>query len=219
MFVRFKRAAVVISLTCCIGLAPFAGGCANLPGSKGAQGAVIGGLGGAAAGAIIGKKNRGVGALIGAAIGAGGGYLIGASQEKVDKKKTDEAKQASDRAAKSPASSDDVFKASTADLNNDGFVTLDEVVAMQQAGLTDREMIDRLQRTDQIFELTTTQQNYLHDRGISQRVIDAMLKMNQGDGTDTAADTARPVSDLQPSERISEPATAPATAPTRTDLY
>jgi hypothetical protein len=210
MFTRFNRAAVVIGLTCSIGLAPLAG-CSNLPGSTGAQGAVIGGLGGAAAGAIIGKKNRGVGALIGAAIGAGGGYLIGASQEKVDKKKTDEAKQASDRAAKNPAASDDVFRANTADLNNDGFVTLDEVVAMHQAGLTDREMIDRLQRTDQIFELTSQQQNYLHDRGISQRVIDSMLNMNHGNGGDTA-DEARPVSDVQRSDGIFGPSTAPATS-------
>ena len=73
MFTRFHRATVVIGLTCAIGLAPLSGGCSNLPGNKGTQGAVIGGLGGAAAGALIGKKNRGIGALIGAAIGAGGG--------------------------------------------------------------------------------------------------------------------------------------------------
>src|SRR3954453_12246799 len=61
MFTRFNRATVVIGLTCAIGLAPLSGGCSNLPGNKGTQGAVIGGLGGAAAGAIIGKKNRGIG--------------------------------------------------------------------------------------------------------------------------------------------------------------
>jgi hypothetical protein len=83
---------------------------------------------------------------------------------------------------------------------------------MQQAGLTDREMIDRLQRTDQIFELTSQQQNYLHDRGISQRVIDAMLNMNQGPG-DTAE--ARRVSDVQRSDGISD---RPATSPTN-DRY
>jgi hypothetical protein len=209
MLTRFRRAAVVIGLACSIGLAPLSG-CSNLPGSKGTQGAVIGGLGGAAAGALIGKKNRGVGALIGAAIGAGGGYLIGASQEKVDKKKTDEAKQASDRAAKNPASESDVFKADTADLNNDGFVTLDEVVAMRQAGLTDREMIDRLRRTDQLFELSPEQQNYLRDRGVSQRVIDSMLSMNQGNDVGDST-TARPVSDVLPSEPNSAPASAPAT--------
>src|SRR5690242_3215606 len=48
--------------------------CQNLPGSKGSQGAVIGGLGGAAAGAAIGHSA--LGALLGGALGAGAGYII-----------------------------------------------------------------------------------------------------------------------------------------------
>ncbi|WP_400192125.1 YMGG-like glycine zipper-containing protein [Hymenobacter sp. B81] len=42
-----------------------------------AKGAIIGGLGGAAAGAIIHKRNRVVGGAVGAAAGAGTGYMIG----------------------------------------------------------------------------------------------------------------------------------------------
>lgn len=42
-----------------------------------AKGAVIGGLGGAAAGAIINKRNRAVGGVIGGAAGAGIGYAVG----------------------------------------------------------------------------------------------------------------------------------------------
>ena len=56
--------------------------CKQLPGNEKTQGAVIGGAGGAAAGAIIAKNNRLLGALIGGALGAGGGYLIGAQVEK-----------------------------------------------------------------------------------------------------------------------------------------
>jgi len=52
-------------------------------------------------------------------------------------------------------------------------------VAMQKAGLGDSEMTDRLRRTDQVFELTREQQNFLLDRGVSQRVVDAMLSMNR----------------------------------------
>jgi hypothetical protein len=52
--------------------------------SKGAKGAVIGGVGGAAAGAIINKKNRGAGAIIGGVLGAGAGYGIGHSKDKKD---------------------------------------------------------------------------------------------------------------------------------------
>jgi len=52
--------------------------------SKAAKGAVIGGVTGAAAGAVINKKNRGVGAVIGGVIGAGGGYVLGRGMDKKD---------------------------------------------------------------------------------------------------------------------------------------
>ncbi|WP_019949459.1 glycine zipper 2TM domain-containing protein [Hymenobacter aerophilus] len=45
--------------------------------SSSAKGAVLGGLGGAAAGAIINKKHRAVGGVVGGAAGAGLGYSIG----------------------------------------------------------------------------------------------------------------------------------------------
>jgi hypothetical protein len=44
--------------------------------SSRAKGAAIGGVSGAAAGAII-SKNKVAGAVIGGAVGAGGGYIIG----------------------------------------------------------------------------------------------------------------------------------------------
>ena len=52
--------------------------------SKAAKGAVIGGVAGAAGGAVINKKNRVVGAVVGAVIGAGGGYVIGRKMDKKD---------------------------------------------------------------------------------------------------------------------------------------
>lgn len=52
--------------------------------SKAAKGAVIGGVTGAAGGAIINKKNRVVGAVIGGVIGAAGGYGIGRTMDKKD---------------------------------------------------------------------------------------------------------------------------------------
>lgn len=50
--------------------------------SKAAKGAVIGGVGGAVAGAVITKSGKG--AVIGGVIGAGGGYIIGRSKDKKD---------------------------------------------------------------------------------------------------------------------------------------
>ena len=173
-------------LTASIGLAPLVG-CENLPGNKKEQGAVIGGVGGAVAGAAIGKNNRAIGALIGGALGAGGGYLIGANLDKnKDKNKTkDDAIKANENAQKNPATAADVKESSTADLNGDGFVTLDEVVAMKDAGLADKEMIKRLERTQQTFELTDEQVKYLQDHNIDNKVIQAMRDM-----TPNAAQTA-----------------------------
>jgi hypothetical protein len=50
--------------------------------SKAAKGATIGGVGGAVAGAVIGKNAKG--AVIGGVIGAAGGYIIGRSKDKKD---------------------------------------------------------------------------------------------------------------------------------------
>ena len=50
--------------------------------SSAAKGAIIGTVGGAAAGAIIAKKNRGLGAVIGGVLGAGTGYTIGRANDR-----------------------------------------------------------------------------------------------------------------------------------------
>lgn len=53
--------------------------------SKQGKGAIIGGAGGAVAGALIGKDVKG--AVIGGALGAGGGYIIGNEARKKEEKK------------------------------------------------------------------------------------------------------------------------------------
>jgi len=70
--------------------------------------------------------------------------------------------------------------ATTADLNGDGFVTLDEVVAMKQAGFSDQRMLDYMRATGQVFELTADHQQFLRDRGVSENVIRQMATLNQG---------------------------------------
>lgn len=52
--------------------------------SKTAKGAVVGGVVGAGAGAIINKKNRAAGAVIGGVVGAGAGAVIGNEMDKKD---------------------------------------------------------------------------------------------------------------------------------------
>src|SRR5687768_5086603 len=110
----FKKSMISTALIGSLVMAPLTG-CESLPGSDEQQGAVIGGLGGAAAGAAISKDNRWLGALIGGALGAGGGYLIGANKDKITGKDDDErdkareeAIKASERAEKNPAKPEDV---------------------------------------------------------------------------------------------------------------
>lgn len=163
-------------------IAPFVfalAACESMPGSRSQQGAVIGGAAGAAAGAAVSKENRVLGALIGGALGAGGGYVIAAKTDKINENDRDGATTATRKSQENPATAEDARQAMTADLNLDGFVTLDEVAAMEEAGFSDQKMIDRLKGTDQIFELTDDQEKYLRDRGISQNVIAEMAEINQ----------------------------------------
>lgn len=155
-------------------------GCSNLPGTPKQQGAVVGGLGGAAAGAAIGGSNhRLLGALLGGALGAGGGYVIGANKDRILQKDTTGAKTATQSAQSQPATAQQAASATTADINNDGFVTLDEVVAMKNAGLTDAQMLERMRATGQVFDLTQEQQQYLQDQGVSQQVVNQMQDLNR----------------------------------------
>jgi hypothetical protein len=155
-------------------------GCEQLPGTPKQQGATIGGVGGAVAGAAVaGEHNRLLGALIGGAVGAGGGYLVGAHSDHLNHNDTGAAQHAVSQAQANPATPEQARSAPTADLNGDGFVTMDEVVAMRQAGLSDQQMLEKLQATGQIFELTPDQQGFLRNNGVSQYVISQMTEINR----------------------------------------
>lgn len=160
-----------------LALMPLAG-CETLEENPRTGGAIIGGVAGAAAGGLIGgEDNRLLGALIGGALGAGGGYLIGSQVDKADDE--DDARRSNDRAQKDPVTADQARNAKTADVNSDGYVTLDEVVAMDKAGLSNEEMIDRLEDTGQFFELTPDQERYLTDNGVDREVVTAMRDINR----------------------------------------
>lgn len=155
-------------------------GCENLPGNKQTQGAVIGGASGAAVGAAVGgSKNRATGAIIGGVLGAAGGYVIGANSDKILGKDKESAEKVGTTAKTSPVTAEQARTARTADVNSDGFVTLDEVGAMKDAGLTDREMLDRLRATGQVFDLTADAERSLRQRGVSDNVIREMQNLNQ----------------------------------------
>ena len=132
--------------------------------------------------------------IIHGGLGAGGGFLIGASRDKLDQntpQAREDAIKASQRAEKNPAKPEAVDKSPTADLNADGYVTLDEVVALRQAHLNDPDLLERLRRTGDSFELTEYQQDYLRTRGVSDAVIHQIPTLNQ-DAARTASHHATP---------------------------
>lgn len=193
---------IVISSVTAVALLVSVVGCENLPGQPKTQGAVIGGVGGAAAGAAIGGgKHQVLGALIGGALGAGAGYVIGANKDRIVNRDTGGAEQATQQAQSRPATVQDARAAQTADLNGDGFVTLDEVAAMREAGFSDEQMLQRMQATGQVFELTQEQQQFLASRGVSQRVIGEMQELNR--------DTRNQLMNQPADNVISGPASAP----------
>jgi hypothetical protein len=154
--------------------------CENLPGTRTEQATVLGGLAGGAAGAALNDENRVLGAIVGGALGAGAGYVIGARTDWFGNPRArDEASDAIRSASTSPATVEDVRRASTADVNDDGFVTIDEVVAQERAGLSDEEQLRRLRATGQVFDLTDAQREALRDEGVSDRVVDAMGDINR----------------------------------------
>jgi len=176
-----RRRPILVGLSA-VTLIGASAGCESLPGSRGTQGAVIGGAAGAATGAAVSSNNRLLGALIGGALGAGGGYLIGAHTDWFGDDDADvEARQAIRQAQLSPATVDDVDDSNTADLNADGFVTMDELIAMENAGLTDEQMLGRLRLTDQVFELTPDQRSRLAASGVSIHVLDEMEQINRAE--------------------------------------
>src|SRR5438128_2783347 len=126
-----NQKSIIALMITSLALWPLAG-CDSLPGDKKTQGAVIGGVGGAVAGGALAKNNRLIGALIGGALGAGGGYLIGTQLEKSDHHNDENrtaAREADRRARENPVTSEEARRARTADINDDGYVTLDEVVS------------------------------------------------------------------------------------------
>lgn len=163
-------------------------GCESMPGTRQEQATVAGGAAGAAVGAAVaGPEHRILGAIIGGALGAGGGYIIAANTGALRDEDRAGAARAAQQAQDNPATPEQAQAAATADINSDGFVTLDEVVAMSDAGFSEEEMIRRMEATDQIFELTPDQEDYLVQQGVDATVVHDMGEINR----DLLAETQR----------------------------
>ena len=128
-------------------------GCAAQPAYNTERGALLGGLGGAALGAVIGENNDNP--LLGAAIGAGAGALAGgALGSTVDK--------------------ENAYRAQQQQAYVRSQMTVQDVVALQQAGTHPDVIIGQVRSAGVGRALTTDEIIYLSQSGVSPDVIRAM---------------------------------------------
>jgi hypothetical protein len=170
-----------VALTALLASGALAVGCEELPGTRQQQATVIGGVAGGLAGAALNNSNPLMGLLMGSAIGAGGGYLIGAKTDWFEDPDDaeDDARRSVQIAQERPATPAQARRAQTADINEDGFVTADELVAMEQAGMDEDEILERLRATNQVFDVSPEQARALRQAGVSDRVISQMPQINR----------------------------------------
>ena len=160
-----KRAVVsMLSLGVLAGLA----GCET----KAGTGALVGGAAGAGIGAIIGNNSHGrtaSGAAIGGAVGAIGGALVGNEMDKKDREEAARQREY-DRdpyASRRGGGGGGAYESRAA-------VTKDDVIDWTRRGDRDDLIIDRIDRSGSVFNLSSRDENRLRDAGVSEDVIRAM---------------------------------------------
>ncbi len=135
-----------------LGMYPTIGRCQNYT----ERGAILGGLGGAAAGAAIGNKNdeTAAGALIGGAIGLITGSAIGSAKDENVARQHAYQQHMNNRMAHA--------------------VSTHDVVAMTQNGVSDDVIINHIRQNGVQQRIQVSDVISLHQRGVSQPVIAAM---------------------------------------------
>ncbi|HUC85529.1 MAG TPA: YXWGXW repeat-containing protein [Candidatus Acidoferrales bacterium] len=131
-------------------------------------GALEGGAIGAASGAAIGGRNAGAGALIGAAIGMIAGGLIGHSMDQEQQMRLqEEAPQTYVRVQQGQP------------------LSIADVKAMSKAGVSDEVIINQIEGTHSVFQLSSADIIDLHDSGVSDKVVNAMINTQNSPAAQT----------------------------------
>lgn len=144
-----KNALLLVGILCF-------GGCE----SKTGTGALVGAGAGALAGGLIGGNAAGV--LIGGAVGAGAGAAIGASLDAADRNKLEE---------NNPDTLRKIDDRKTLDVS--------DIEALSRNGIEDDVIIDQIKSTKSVFHLSSDQILDLKNQGVSQKVIDYMIRTGE----------------------------------------
>ena len=156
---RLCNRGVCALLVCAVGI-----GCET----KAQSGALIGGLSGAAIGGAIGSTSHaraGEGAAIGAVAGVLGGALVGHAMDKQDEKRA----KAERYESYSGGQSSYAYQTDSAKI-----ITNRDVIDWSKRGVKNEIIIDRIERSGQVFRLTAADENELRDSDVDPSVIRAM---------------------------------------------
>lgn len=141
--------------------------------TKAQSGVLIGGLSGAALGGLIGSNSHaraGEGAAIGAVAGAIGGGLIGHGMDKADERNA----RAQDRTYYESERRSAAYAYESPSRGTASRITKQEVISWSDRGVKDELIIDRIERSGQVFRVTAADENELRDAGVSEPVIRSM---------------------------------------------
>ena len=92
----------------------------------------------------------------------------------------------------------DFASATSVDLDGDGVISLEEILALGRSGLNDAEALERLERTGRTFDLSTSQEQYLRERGVSDEMIARLRTLNRPAAMERRDMAAAPVDKARP---------------------
>jgi outer membrane lipoprotein SlyB len=193
------RAGTLLAVAC---LTTQSGGTAHAQNTQ--RGAVVGGLGGAIAGALIGDHNNkaGAGAAIGGAIGAVGGAVIGNARDKEIAQQRQQQYYAQQQ--RTYAYQQQQLAATQA------AVSIGDIVNMSRSGLSESVMITQIQSRGVQQQLQVSDIILLHQQGVPESVITAMQNARVGAPVPAPA---QPTVVVQPSPVVVQEYVVPRYAP------
>jgi hypothetical protein len=140
-------------------------GCENPNGTVNhtGSGALIGAGGGAAIGALAGGRHAGPAALIGGALGAVTGAIVGSAMDENDRERL---------RAQAPQTYERIEQAQPLYPN--------DIKNMVKSGVSDDTIIAQINATHSVYHLSAPDIIDLHQAGVSQNVINAMINTANG---------------------------------------
>jgi hypothetical protein len=145
-----------------LAILPLAAGCAT-PGDKTTIGTLLGAAVGAGTGAIIGNQSghAGTGVAIGAGLGALAGAMIGNAFDNVD-----------EQIEESEARNEEILR----EIDARGSLSILDVIRLSQAGMSDNLIIAKIDQSGSRFDLSAQDMIDLKRSGVSERVIEHMIR-------------------------------------------